>query len=70
MYFCQTRRNDSSVDHGVHLFAPHTRPVNCLEFSSHDPYRLYSVSYDGTVRLCDLNKQHFLRVSKVETNLN
>ncbi len=33
---------------------PHSRPVNCLTFGRHDKNKLFSTSYDGTVRCLDL----------------
>ncbi|XP_076115962.1 WD repeat-containing protein 76-like isoform X3 [Mytilus galloprovincialis] len=44
---------------GVVVYAPHSRPINCLKFSLHKPNQLYSCSYDGTVRCCDLQKGVF-----------
>ncbi|CAG2210093.1 unnamed protein product [Mytilus edulis] len=43
----------------VVVYAPHSRPINCLKFSLHKPNQLYSCSYDGTVRCCDLQKGVF-----------
>ncbi|XP_063398428.1 WD repeat-containing protein 76-like isoform X2 [Mytilus trossulus] len=44
---------------GVVVYAPHSRPINCLKFSLHKSNQLYSCSYDGTVRCCDLQKGVF-----------
>ena len=44
-----------SNSHGVHLFRPHSRPVNCMTFGAGDSSKLYSTSYDGTVRRLDLH---------------
>ncbi|XP_072017748.1 WD repeat-containing protein 76-like [Amphiura filiformis] len=38
---------------GVHLFEPHTRPVNVLQFAPDNLNKIYSASYDGTVRCGD-----------------
>jgi len=47
----------TSETHGVHLFSPHSRPVNCLTFNKTDNTNLISTSYDGTIRSFDLEKQ-------------
>jgi WD40 repeat protein len=39
------------------LLQHHSRPVNCLSFNISDPSQLISTSYDGSVRLFDLNQQ-------------
>ncbi|XP_052064961.1 WD repeat-containing protein 76-like [Mytilus californianus] len=44
---------------GVVVYTPHSRPINCLKFSLHKQNQLYSCSYDGTVRCCDLQKSVF-----------
>lgn len=54
--------NSSEVDrHGVHLFKPHTRPISNLEFCKNGD-KLLSGSYDGTVRLFDIQKETFSEV--------
>jgi len=45
--------------HGVHLFKPHTRPVNCLSWDLANSNNLVSTSYDGTVRVLDTEKQEY-----------
>jgi len=47
----------SSPNHGVHLYHPHTRPVNCMSWDLANTNNLVSTSYDGTVRLLDTEKQ-------------
>eukprot|EP00092_Neocalanus_flemingeri_P023695 GFUD01025698.1.p1 GENE.GFUD01025698.1~~GFUD01025698.1.p1 ORF type:complete len:645 (+),score=236.83 GFUD01025698.1:117-2051(+) len=47
----------SSQNHGVHLYQPHTRPVNCLSWDLANTNNLVSTSYDGTTRLFDTDKQ-------------
>lgn len=47
----------TSETHGVHLFSPHSRPVNCLTFDKANDTHLISTSYDGTIRSFDLEKQ-------------
>ena len=44
----------------VTLFAPHARPVSSLHFDSHDSAKLYSSSYDNTVRCFDAGAGKFL----------
>ncbi|XP_013390792.1 WD repeat-containing protein 76 [Lingula anatina] len=46
-------------DDGVFLYEPHSRPVNCMFFDPSNASRLYSCSYDGTIRRCDFNKAVF-----------
>ncbi|XP_076347171.1 WD repeat-containing protein 76-like isoform X2 [Tachypleus tridentatus] len=41
---------------GVFAFEPHSRPVNCIQISGDNQEKLYSSSYDGTVRCGDLVK--------------
>ncbi|XP_013784880.1 WD repeat-containing protein 76-like [Limulus polyphemus] len=41
---------------GVFLFEPHCRPVNCIKVSGDNHEKLYSSSYDGTIRCGDLVK--------------
>ena len=40
-------------------FSPHTATVNVVSFDPVSPARVYSTSYDGTVRCLDLNHQTF-----------
>ncbi|XP_060065079.1 WD repeat-containing protein 76-like [Ylistrum balloti] len=44
---------------GVIAYTPHSRPVNCLRFSPWNSANLYSCSYDGTLRMGDLQKEIF-----------
>jgi WD40 repeat protein len=44
---------------GVVLYEPHTRTINSLEFHPQDPSKLYTSSYDGTVRMMDMGKNSF-----------
>jgi len=46
---------------GVHLFKPHAGTVANLEFNK-DGTKLYSVSYDSTVRMFDMQKQTFSEI--------
>ncbi len=48
---------DDEKRHGVHLFRYHARPINCLTYDNFDSTKLISTSYDGTVRLFDLEQQ-------------
>jgi len=51
--------NASAPDNGVHLFSPHTKPVNCLSWDLANCANLLTTSYDGSVRLLDAEKQEF-----------
>ena len=53
--------NDESESHGVHLFKPHTRPISNLEFSKRGD-KLLSGSYDGSVRLFDVQEEKFTEI--------
>ena len=48
---------------GVFCFTPHSRPINCLQFHPTDPQKLYSGSYDGTIRCGVFEKGVFDEVS-------
>ena len=51
----------SSKEHGVYLFTPHTRPVNCMSWDRYNSNQLVTTSYDGTTRVLDTEKmQHRL----------
>lgn len=58
----------TSSTHGVHLFTPHSRPVNCLTFNETNDTNLISTSYDGTVRSFDLEKQMSVLLYGLEDN--
>jgi len=47
----------SSPGHGVHLYHPHTAPVNTLSWDQANTNNLVSTSYDGTTRMFDTEKQ-------------
>ena len=49
-----TLQHSTTGQDGVFMFEPHTRPIRHMAFQPHQPDRLYSLSYDGTVR-----KTHF-----------
>ena len=49
---------NSSSNDGVHLFRPHTRPVNTLHWTNAGN-GLLSASYDGTVRYFDVQHERF-----------
>ena len=53
---------DPSAEHEavVTLFAPHSRPVSSLHFDPHDHAKLYSSSYDNTVRCFDAGANKFV----------
>lgn len=46
---------------GVHLFKPHNGSISNLEWNSNGT-KLYSVSYDSTVRMFDVQKQSFVQL--------
>jgi len=47
----------SSANHGVHLYHPHIKPVNCLSWDLDNRNNLVSTSYDGSSRIFDTEKQ-------------
>jgi len=52
----------SSPNNGVHLYQPHTRPVNCLTWDMTNTNNLISTSYDGTTRMLDTERQEHTMV--------
>ena len=38
-------------------FQPHSRPINCLTYDFFDNSKLVSTSFDGTVRIFDINEK-------------
>ena len=54
---------DSKEGHdGVFLFEPHTRPINVISLDPCDDAKVFTCSYDGTIRCGDLHNQQFLQV--------
>ena len=51
------RSRDSRYNDGVHVYHPHSRPVNTLTWDQWDSGLLISTSYDGTSRTLDCEKQ-------------
>ncbi|XP_070532217.1 WD repeat-containing protein 76-like [Ptychodera flava] len=51
-----------TADNGVYAFEPHSRPITCLALPKQQPDKIYSCSYDGTVRCGDFNKMVFNEV--------
>ena len=45
---------------GVYRYRPHASNVISLHCNANDPSKLFSGSYDGTIRYLDLNKESFL----------
>ena len=41
---------------GIQVIKPHSRPINCLTYDLFDNSKLVSTSYDGTVRIFDINE--------------
>ena len=58
-FFAPDAEDEASA---VTLFAPHTRPVCCLAFDANDSGKLYSTSYDNTVRCLDAGAMRFTDV--------
>lgn len=54
--------NSSKGDDGVYLFQPHSRPINCISFEPGNCGKLYSCSYDGTLRCGDFSAATFQEV--------
>jgi len=52
----------NSPGHGVHLYHPHTRPVNTLTWDMANNNNLVSTSYDGTTRMLDMEKQEHVMI--------
>jgi len=42
---------------GIQVIKPHSRPVNCLTFDFFDNSKLVSTSFDGTMRIFDINEK-------------
>lgn len=49
-------------ENAVTLFSAHTRPIPCLKFDPNDSVKLYSSSYDNTVRCMDVAAMQFSEV--------
>merc|ERR1712109_211598 len=49
--------DNESKTHGVQVVKHHSRPVNCLTYDIFDSSKLISTSYDGTVRIFDINEK-------------
>lgn len=54
--------DSSKGDDGVYLFEPHSRPINCISFEPGNYGKLYSCSYDGTLRCGDFRAATFQEV--------
>jgi len=52
----------SKGDDGVYLYEPHSRPINCMSFDPNNCGKLYTASYDGTIRCCDVTSATFQEV--------
>merc|ERR1712180_116273 len=42
---------------GIQVIKPHSRPINCLTYDFFDNSKLVSTSFDGTVRIFDINEK-------------
>lgn len=51
--------NQGLSENGAFLYYPHSKPVNCLEFSRYEPKKLFSCAYDGTLRCGHFEKNVF-----------
>jgi len=54
--------DSSKGDDGVYLYEPHSRPINCMSFDPDNCGKLYTSSYDGTLRCCDFKSATFQEV--------
>ena len=54
---------------GCYLRQPHQMPIRCLKFSHSDWSKLFTCSYDGTLKCVDLNNCEFTTVCR-EENVN
>ena len=50
---------DSLEENGVLAFNPHTATINALAFDPTNPAKLFSTSYDGTIRCLDIETSRF-----------
>ena len=60
---------DREVEHptdGVFLFKPHLQYVSGLAWHAHHTRALYTASYDGTVRVMDVEQEHWALVHSSE----
>ena len=53
---------DAEEEDAVTLFSVHTRPIPCLHFDAHDSAKLYSSSYDNTLRCLDIAAMEFTEI--------
>ena len=51
-----------SPGHGIHLYHPHTRPVNSVTWDIGNTNNVVSTSYDGTTRMLDTEKQKHIMI--------
>ncbi|XP_045176801.2 WD repeat-containing protein 76-like [Mercenaria mercenaria] len=51
--------DSKSSSDGVCCYAPHSRPITCLEFPVHTPEKIYSCGYDGSMRCGDMKREIF-----------
>ena len=50
----QNKKNQNS---GIQVVKLHSRPVNCMTYDIFDSSKLISTSYDGTMRIFDINEK-------------
>ncbi|KAF9336013.1 hypothetical protein BG006_009988 [Podila minutissima] len=54
----------------VYSYKAHSRSLSSMQYSPTDPTKLFSTSYDGSVRYLDLVKQQFLEAYVVPRDVN
>ncbi|CAA7020004.1 unnamed protein product [Microthlaspi erraticum] len=54
--YCEDGNKD---ENGIYLFQPHTAPVSSLVFQQHNISKVFSSSYDGLIRLMDVENSVF-----------
>ena len=59
---CILFQDSTKGDDGVYLYEPHSRPINYLSFDPEDCGKLFTCSYDGTLRCCDFKSATFQEV--------
>ena len=58
-------QDSTKGDDGVYLYEPHSRPINCMSFDPDDCGKLFTCSYDGTMRCCDFKSATFQEVRAI-----
>eukprot|EP00899_Mesostigma_viride_P010046 jgi/Mesvir1/19042/Mv12804-RA.1 len=58
----QVVAGERSGTDGVYTFQPHTRPITGFAFPGNDPTKMYTTSYDGSLRCMDVAEEAFHEV--------